>query len=724
MIHVTRLVAPALVVLVSAPLVSVYAQGLEEIVVTAQKREQAAQDVPISMTALTGDRARELGIDSTLDLALYTPGLTMGQNSGDGDFPFISLRGVSQRDFSDINESPSAVYIDEFYKANLIGLDQQIFDVERIEILRGPQGTLYGRNATGGLIHYVTAKPSREAEGFATFSIGEYNRTKLEGAISGPLGDNASARISILQHQYDGWVDNSVADNQDGNALNNTAVRAQLMFEPSDNLSVNLLLQQSANDNDAGNMFSHVSADDPPPTFKAIPNIGNPGYAGFIEPTPDDPRDTHSNRDIFLETAQTTGIARVAWTGDDLEFVSITGFEETSKDALFDSDGTPFERGTEVHPNGDQQSQEFRVAGGSDRLQWLAGLYFINYDIHGSQARCMPGFAGGCAVSRAPVVYELTTDSQALFGNIDYQFSDVLGVTLGLRLTQEKKNYDLDNQDTGVVFNSSTVGDLATLDDSNSDFNIRLSWTPQDSVLAYAGVSRGHKAGLFNLGFTARAGAIPGIPVDTETLNSFEAGFKSSFRDDTVRLNGAAFVYDYDDSQAFQFDGTTLSAQAFNSDAEVTGLELELAASPSDSFDLLATATVLDATLKDVTLFGLQIVEARMPLTPDLKLTLLGRYEWDLSGQGRMAVEGDWSWFDEQYFDSFNSPSHFEDSYSIANARLTWYSDDGKWNVGVFAENLGDTVYRTFSFDLAFLGFSTDVYGKPRWIGATVGYNW
>ena len=307
-----------------------------------------------------------------------------------------------------------------------------------------------------------------------------------------------------------------------------------------------------------------------------------------------------------------------------MEFVSVTGFEQTSKDALFDSDGTPFERGTEVHPNGDQFSQEFRVAGGLDRLQWLAGLYIINYDINGTQSRCSPGFAGGCAVSRAPVNYELTTASQALFGNLDYQFSDTVGVTLGLRFTQEEKNYDLDNQDTGLVFNSSTVGDLATIDDSNADFNLRLSWTPNDNTLAYAGVSRGHKAGLFNLGFTARAGAIPGIPVDTETLNSFEVGFKSSFQDDTIRFNGAAFSYNYKDSQAFQFDGTTLSAQAFNSDAQVSGLELELAASPSDGFDVFATVTLLDATLKDVTLFGLQMVDTKMPLTPDLKLTLLG----------------------------------------------------------------------------------------------------
>ncbi len=696
----------------------------EEIVVTAQKREQSAQEVPVSVSAFSGEQARALGIDSTLDLALYTPGLTMGQNSGDGDFPFISIRGVSQRDFSDINESPSAVYVDEFYKANLIGLDQQIFDIERVEVLRGPQGTLYGRNATGGLIHYITAKPTREPEGFAQLTYGEYDRIKLEGALGGPLSDVVSARISVLHHEYDGWVENTVAGNEDGNALDNTAIRGQLLFEPSENASVNLLFQHSENDNDAGNMFSHVSADDPPPTFLAIPNIGQPGFGGFVEPTPDDPRDTHSNRDIFLKTEQTTGIARITWSGEALDFVSVTGFEETSKDATFDSDGTPFERGTEVHPNGEQFSQEFRFAGGSDRLQWLAGVYYVDYDIDGFQARCSPGFAGGCSVNRAPVVYELTTESWALFGNIDYRLSDVLGVTLGLRYTQEDKEYDLDNQDTGLVFNTTTVGDLARLDEDNVDFNARLNWTPSDDLLVYGGVSRGHKAGLFNLGFTARAGAIPGIPVGGETLTSLEVGFKASFREDRFRFNGAVFRYDYEDSQAFQFDGTTLSAQAFNSDAEITGLELELAARPVEGFDLLATATVMDATLEDVTLFGLQVVDTDMPLTPDLKLGLLGRYEFDAPWGGRLAIQGDVSWFDDQYFDSFNSPSHFEDSYSVANARLSWLDDDGRLALSVFAENIADTEYRTFSFDLAFLGFSTDVYAKPRWAGVSVDYRW
>jgi len=697
---------------------TVYSQALDEILVTAQKREQSLQDVPISVSAFSGEQARNLGIDSTLDLALYTPGLTMGQNSGDGDFPFISIRGVSQRDFSDINESPSAVYIDEFYKANLIGLDQQIFDIDRVEILRGPQGTLYGRNATGGLIHYITAKPSDESDGYADLTVGEYGRVKLEGAVGGPLGETVSARLSFLRHEHDGWVENTVAGAEDGNALESTSLRGQLLFKPSETLSVGLMFQRSDNDNEAGNMFQHVSADDPPPTFLSIPNIGQPGFGGFLEPTPGDPRDTHSNRDIFLETEQTTWIGRVEWSFNDIDFVSVTGWEETSKDATFDSDGTPFERGTEVHPEAEQVSQEVRVSGESGSVTWLAGIYYIDYDIDGSQSRCSPG---SCATNRLPVRYALSTESVAVFGNIDYSFANQLSLTLGLRYTDEQKDYFLNNLDTGLVFNPSTVGDLAKLDESNVDFNVRLNWTPNDDMLIFGGVSRAHKAGLFNLGFTAREGAIPGIPVGSETLTAYEIGLKSDFMDGRGRLNGAVFYYDYEDSQAFQFDGTTLSAQAFNSDAEITGAELEFSITPAEGLDLIANLTFMDAELQDVTLFGLQVVDTQMPLTPDLQGSLIARYEWPAWG-GRLAIQGDLSWFDDQYFDSFNSPSHFEDGYSIANARVTWFSDDDKWRVSVFGENITDEEYRTFSFDLAFLGFSTDVYGKPSWFGASVGY--
>lgn len=716
-----------------------YADILDEISVTAQKREQSSQDVAISMTAFSGTQIKQLGIDSTVDLSAYVPGLTIGQNTGDGDFPFISLRGVTVRDFSDLNESPSTVYINEFYKANLVGLDQQVYDMQRVEVLRGPQGTLYGRNATGGLIHYITEKPTSEPSAYVDVTFGEYNKRKLEGAIGGPLGETVSGRLSVLHHAYDGWVKNVFPGGVDGSALDVISGRGQLLFEPSDDLSFSLFVQHSQNNNNAGNMFTHRAARVDPVTGLALPAPGQDGYnplffipgsIGYIEATPGDNRDTNSDRDIYLDTEQTTAIATVNWTNGDIEFVSITGVESSSKDASFDSDSTDLAtgRGTEVHPDSDQFSQELRIAKASDKLSWVAGLYYIDYDIDGYQARCNTR-AGGCPVLAPDILYSLETESWAVFGNLDYQFSDELGLTLGLRYSQEDKVYDLNNLDTGLVFNTTLQGDAAREDDGTTSFNVRLNWTPSDDALIYGGVSRGHKAGTFNLGYTARASNIPGLPVDGEQLTSYEVGFKSTLNDSSVRLNGAVFYYDYEDSQAFQFDGVTLTAQAFNNDAEITGAELELAATPSDNLDLFVTATYLDATLKGVefpgpSFAGLPPVDTDMPLAPELKLSALLRYQWELAGGSRLALQGDVTWYDEQYFDAFNSPSHFEDAYSVANARLSWYSADEKWNAGIFVENLADTEYRTFSFDLAFLGFSTDVYGKPRWAGITVGYAW
>lgn len=715
----------SLALAIAVPPMSHAQDAIEEIVVTAQKREQSAQDVPISMTTFSHEQLQQLGIDSTIDLAAVTPGLTIGQNSGDGDFPFISLRGVSLRDFADTNESPSAVYLNEFYKANLMGLDQQLYDIRHVVVLRGPQGTLYGRNATGGLIQYVTQSPTREFEGYTDLTIGDYNQIKLEGAVSGPLTETLSARLSAMHHEHDGWVENLFPGNVDGNALGTTSGRVQLLFTPSDTAEISLLVQHSMNDNDAGNMFTHVAVMQDPVTGLAVPNPGGAGYNGYIEPTPGDPRDTNANRDIYLDSEQSTVIGRVEWRFDDLELVSVTGYEDTSKDATFDSDSTPFVRGTEVHPRAEEFSQEIRLSGATELAQWLAGIYYFDYDVGGSQARCSPAT---CAILREPVVYDLQTQSWAAFGNVDWALSSGLSLTTGLRYTWEKKEYALNNMDFGLVFNTETVGDLAKQDDDNLSFNVRLNWTPRDDMLLYAGIARAFKAGTFNVGYTPIA--TDAIPVGPEELTSYEAGFKSSFKSEALHLNGAIFYYDYQNSQAFQFDGRTLSATTFNRDAEISGAELQIVARPLTGLSLWLTGTYLaDAVLKDVELpgplfTGLPPVDRRMPLAPRWDLSALARYEWELPGAGSIALQGTVIYNSEHYFDAFNSPSHLEPAYTLVNARLSWYSENDRWSVSIFAKNLTDQIYRTYAFDLAFLGFATDVYGKPRWIGATVGYSW
>jgi iron complex outermembrane receptor protein len=275
------------------------------------------------------------------------------------------------------------------------------------------------------------------------------------------------------------------------------------------------------------------------------------------------------------------------------------------------------------------------------------------------------------------------------------------------------------------VFNRSTVGDAARQDDQNVSFDAGLSYQPSGGQLLYAGVSRAFKAGTFNVGFTPINP--DAIPVEPEELTSYEVGFRSALLNDAVRVNGSAFYYDYKDSQAFQFDGATLSSTTFNRDAEVWGAELEGSVSPIGGLDLSVIGTYLDATLKDVELPGPGfaggiVVDTQMPLAPRWTWTGLARYEWAAPWGGVMAIQGDVTYKSSQHFDAFNSPSHREGAYAFGNGRLSWISESGAWELALWAENITDTQYRTYAFDLSFLGFATDVWAKPRWIGATITY--
>jgi len=690
----------------------------DEIIVTAQKREQNAFDVPISLSVLSGQQALESGVSSTLDLARLTPGLSIGQNSGEGDFPFISLRGVAMRDFADTNESPSAVYINEFYKANLMGLDSQMFDLQRIEVLRGPQGTLYGRNATGGLIHFIAAPPTETLAGYASVTVAERNRYKYEGAVGGPIAGALTGRLSVYHHEFDGYIENNFPGGDDGNALNASAIRGQLAYDFGGDASASLFVQYYRNENDAGNMFTHIAVRQDPVTGLSTRNPGGVDSFGFGDSAP---RETNSNRDIYLLSEQFTAIGKIEWTIDGATATSITGFESGFKDALFDSDSTPGARGTEVHPDAEQFSQEFRLAGETGPTTWVLGLYYFDYGITGYQRRVTSAAVG----NRRPVYYDLQSNSLAVFANVDYALTPTLTATGGLRFTDEEKEYSLNNTDTGPVFNTSTVGDLALRNDANTSFTARLSWEPTSTQLYYAGVARSYKAGTFNVGYTPINTAA--ISVAPEELTSYELGAKLTSPGGRYSLSGAVFMYDYQDSQAYQFDGQTLSSTTFNRDAEITGLELEIAARPVEGMRLTGSVTYLDATLLDVQLPGLSnngpIVDTQMPLAPEWSANLTARYSWAAPFGGSFGVQGDVSYKGEQYFDAFNSPSQLEDAYTITNVRASWTDESDKVTLAVFAENVADTEYRTAAFDLAFLGMATEVWGKPRWAGVSLTYN-
>lgn len=686
----------------------------ELVVVTAQKRVEAANDVPMSLTVISAAQAVQAGVNSTLDLAKLSPGLAVGQNSGEGDFPFIALRGVTMRDFADTNESPTAVYLDGFYKANLMGLDSQAFDLDRIEVLRGPQGALYGRNATGGVIHFLTRKPTRTIDGAASATVGDFNRVRIEGAIGGPLSQALSGRVSALHHQFDGHVRNAFPGGHDGNGLNASAVRGQIRFAPNTDFQADLLAQYYRNDT-GGNLFTHVAVRPDPITGLSTRTPGGVDAFGFGDSAP---RTSNSNRVTALESEQTTIVATVQWRFGDVALTAITGYESGFKDAVFDSDATPGPRGTEVHPDAAQASQEVRLSGAHGAVTWTAGAYAFRYDIDGWQRR-----QTSAAGPRPIVFYALNTDSLAGFAHVDWRVAQRLTASGGVRFTREWKTYRLNNTDTGPVFAPESVGNAARRDDGSTDFTARLSWRNRDGALIYGGVARAHKAGTFNVGYTPIP--LAAIPVKPEQLTSYEIGARHAFAEGRLRLDGAVFFYDYRDSQAFQFDGEALASTTFNRDAEILGGEIAVTARPFAGLELVGSLTRLDATLLGVQLPGPAgngpVRDTQMPLAPEWSANLAATLRLPGPGDGAFALRGDVSYRAAQFFDAFNSPSQREDAYAIANVSASWRGANG-WTVTAFAENVTDTDYRTGAFDLAFLGFATEVWGRPRRLGVRVGY--
>ena len=227
----------------------VQAAALEEVIVTAQKREQNLQDVGVSVTAFTGKQIDEFGFTNSVDIVAQTPNLSFGTPTGEGNNASLTLRGVGLSDFNDNNEGPVAVYVDEVYISALSGVTFQLFDLARVEVLRGPQGTLYGRNTTGGLVHFVSERPTEENEGYVQLTGGENSQFEVEGAISGSLTDIMQGRLSFAHNEHDGYVHNRGPGNNDANNTDNNAGRLQLAIQPTDTIDV--LLNGHASKNDA-----------------------------------------------------------------------------------------------------------------------------------------------------------------------------------------------------------------------------------------------------------------------------------------------------------------------------------------------------------------------------------------------------------------------------------------------------------------------------------------
>ena len=735
------------------------AQILEEVVVTAQKRVQDLSDVGISVTAFSGDQLKELNIRNGEDLHARVPGLVVTDYGG-GTVTQFTIRGSAQLDFADHQEPPVAVYQDDVYTSYLAGVGFAFFDLERVEVLRGPQGTLFGRNATGGLVHVISARPTRDPEGYAELSYGEYDEIRAEGAISGPLNDTISGRVSFLYTENDGYQENRIGE--DLNSVGNASARAQLLFEPNDEVSFHLTGKYSSDDaNGQGYAISPGLTD-----IGGLPGLPGDGLVkrgtpdqhdafcaaffgppfplapgatdcfGYTEPD-DDPHTVSVDEPGYFKRDHVSLSGTLDWSlSDSLRVVSVTNWQDFEKQYREDTDATPerlFVFTQSMDSN--QWSQEIRLHGDSDFLIWVAGVYYLGID---SDFQVTTDIFNCCLVL-FDNAYAMETESYAAFAQAEFVISEQVSLIAGYRWTEDKKDIDATPvcidaapgeelglpEDPCTLFFGGTaqVGPPLIENRSEGDWSgvLEVDWRPNDDWLLYAKYSRGNKAGGYNAGATFLFDAAAAFEFGGEVLNSYETGFKGAFLDGAVRLTGSVYYYDYEDFQSFASQGPNLIV--FNTDAENTGFEIELTASPAVGWDFLLGVSVQNAEQQDVEFAG-EVRDRPMPNAPDLTVNGLGRYEWPLLG-GKMAAQLDFNYVDERALNGIDHPALIGDSYWLGNARLGYTTGDEHWNFAVWIKNFTDEDYVASAFDITtFTGAIIDVPGKPRWMGVSATYNW
>ena len=734
-----------------------YGQVLEEITVTAQKREQNLSDVGISITAFTGDQLKQLGMTNTTDLGMHTPGMLV-TSYGSGTTTAFNIRGSSQLDFGDHQEAPVAVYMDGVYNSYLGGVGFNFFDIERVEVLRGPQGTLFGRNATGGLVHLISARPTFENEGYLELTAGEFGQIRGEAVLSGALSETVAARLSLAHERTDGYQENTEGD--DLNDVNNLSGRLQLLFDVNENLSILLNGRYSSDDTngqgynirsgltDIGGIpglpgTGLVYAGSPEqqdafcagffgPPFPLVP--GATDCFGYTEPD-SDPHTVSLSQLGYFKRDHVGLSSTIEWNlGDNMELISITDWQSFEKRYLEDADSTPetlFEFPQSV--DGEQISQEFRLQWTAETSSWVAGVYYLNID---SDYRSGTD-TFNCCLLGLDNSWEMETDSYAVFLQSEFELSEQLSVIAGVRWTEDKKDiYAVPtclNAGSGADFGlpadpcdlffegTSQIGPPLISDRSEGEWSglLEVDYRPNDDWLIYAKGSRGNKAGGYNAGAAMIYDSVDVFEYGGEKLDSFEFGFKGSLLDNKARLNASIYYYDYKDFQSFSQQGVNLIV--FNTDAKNVGAEVEFVVNPVASLEILVGASVQDAKQLDVA-YGPIVKDRPMPNSPDLMLNALARYEWPIL-RGLMSAQIDLNYVDERALNGIDHPGLLAEAYTIANVRLGYVTSDENWDVSVWIKNLGDEEYVSSAFDITtFTGVIIEAPGQPRWMGATVKY--
>lgn len=713
---------------------------IEEVVVTAQKREQAITDVSLSVSAFTGDMARANGINKPQDIAFLIPNVDIKGSSQSEANPAITIRGIGMNNFNSNNNQSVGVYVNEVFLSSPGMMSLSMMDIERIEVLKGPQGTLYGRNSSGGAINIISAKPTEELDGFVNLSVGDYDMVRFEGALGGGLWESVSGRVSVLyDKQGESFHTNALTGSDFGDS-ENTGVRAQLAYEGerlSGNLMVTVMNQDVQN-----RPFTHFGMFDAPFSFTPCAAVAEGSLdnstcfdlLGYQNPYGDDgfthDFDTDRQAEYRTDSDVVNTTLRFDYEFDSATLTSVTGFIQ--QDRLYGENtwSQPSEMFAVTHDEDmDQISQEFRLAGGSDRVGWVAGVFYSQDEIK-AQNVANSGDVFGALLGVNPITWDFDqeTTAWAVFGSIDWSLGDVWTLVTGLRYTDEEVNFvgatsgfDLTGDivgGTGGIFEFNGTDD--TFADENTTWRVALEARPTDDLLGYASVSTGFKSGGFNGDFIIDPTGYE--PFDSETVTAYELGAKWTLGGGIAQLDGAVFFYDYQDIQTIvPAAPPNPGFQLGNLDsADVAGVDLDLALLATDQLSFRFGIGYLDTEVSD-SREGFD--GAQLPNAPELQVTAGARWDIPLGAAWALSLQADVKYADSTVRVVPNSPFGTTDSYTLANARVALLQPDGNWEFAVWGRNIADETYFIEAFEVFDpLGATAKLAGTPQVWGVSANY--
>jgi iron complex outermembrane recepter protein len=754
----------------SPPPTETQSSTLEEIVVTAQKREQSLQDTPIAITAFTDTLIARTGVSDIAQLAEKTPNVTFkftAPISGASNAATVFIRGIGQSDFALTTDPGVGTYVDGVYVSRSVGGVLDVLDLKRVEVLRGPQGTLFGRNSIGGAISLITKPPSLgETTGNVQVTGGSRNQLYLRGAVNLPLADDVAVRVAVSSKSRDGYVNTGFTPDSpfytraitDLGNENRQAARADILWQPSAQFTVNLATDYSrVRENNAPAVLVGVtgvtSPADGPIAFlynafeapaTTLPGFANGQYsaANFVTGRKDVTYATGPNG-TRLDSYGTALTATYA-LGSQLSLKSISAFHHEGGSFARDADGSPIVLTDNIDTDYQhrQFSEELQLTGSAfeDRLKFATGVYFFSETGSDPLIVAFPSSFGLLKIAEDRV----HNTSGAAYGEATGKITSALSLTAGVRFTQDRKRFMTNQTLTitgpgGTAATGAPPGTVVPLVPPDSDVSqkfsntsphVALDYKLTDEALLYASFSKGFKSGGFNLRYVVPRAAVRVF--GPEKVDAYEIGAKLQNAAHTLQLNVAGFTTAYHNVQLTYFESFGAPVTANGGDARINGAELELKAKPVQELNVGLSVGYLDAHYVSL-VPGLNAgattpeqfitLNSRLPNTPRWQPAFDIDYTVPLRGHGQILLAADARYSSLVYNDAQNSRYLRQGAYGIADTSVAYTPEQSAWTLRAYIDNVADKRYIVSGDSNFGIGFHEAEFNRPREYGASFTYN-